>query len=232
MEEFNTELWTNKFNEMISKTIVHQCTNKDYEGNIRNKRDIVLLPDDEKLTVSQQKFFAFKVLDLDATQKNEPILEAHLCNGKKAVEECEEDYLFSLHTQVDDNNIIGSEFEPIELTTENIYTQFVKLVLILKNNNVVKDNARPWVIINPWIESYLLKSSEFIDAKNIADSSIREGAIGRIAGFDVLVSTNLTAVDGKFYVLAGTNEAITFASQLAIIENLRFKDSSADLVRG
>ena len=49
---------------------------------------------------------------------------------------------------------------------------------------------------------------------------------------DVLVSTNLTATANKYYVLAGTNEAITFASQLARIETLRDKDSFSDLVRG
>ena len=49
---------------------------------------------------------------------------------------------------------------------------------------------------------------------------------------DVLVSTNLTSVAGKFYILAGTNDAITFASQLAKIESLRDKDSFSDLVRG
>ena len=43
---------------------------------------------------------------------------------------------------------------------------------------------------------------------------------------------HLHAVSGKYYVLAGTNEAITFASQLAKIESLRDKDSFSDLVRG
>ena len=66
----------------------------------------------------------------------------------------------------------------------------------------------------------------------MADETLLEGSIGRIAGMDVLVSTNLTEVDGKYYVLAGTNEAITFASQLAKIESLRDKDSFSDLVRG
>ena len=98
--------------------------------------------------------------------------------------------------------------------------------------DAVSATVRPWVVINPTIESYLLQSSEFIGAHNVADETLREGAIGRIAGMDVLVSTNLTAVNGKYYVLAGTNEAITFASQLAKIESLRDKDSFSDLIRG
>ena len=39
-------------------------------------------------------------------------------------------------------------------------------------------------------------------------------------------------MDSKYYVLAGTNEAIIFASQLSKIETLRDKDSFSDLVRG
>ena len=102
----------------------------------------------------------------------------------------------------------------------------------LKNSNAVYNGAKPWVVINPEIEACLLQSPEFISAYNVADRTLREGAIGRIAGLDVLVSTNLTATDGKYYVLAGTNDAITFASQLAKIESLRDKDSFSDLVRG
>ena len=102
----------------------------------------------------------------------------------------------------------------------------------LKNSDAVTNGQRPWVVINPLVESYLLQSTEFIGAHNVADQTLREGAIGRIAGMDVLVTTNLTDVDGKLYVLAGTNEAITFASQLAKIETLRDKDSFSDLVRG
>lgn len=78
----------------------------------------------------------------------------------------------------------------------------------------------------------MLQSTEFIGAHKVADETLREGAIGRIAGMDVLVSTNLTATSSKYYVLAGTNEAITFASQLAKIESLRDKDTFSDLVRG
>jgi hypothetical protein len=118
------------------------------------------------------------------------------------------------------------------LDKTTIYEKFVNLAMALKNSDAVSAAKRPWVVINPIVESYLLNSTEFIGAHNVADETLREGAIGRIAGMDVLVSTNLTSVDGRFYVLAGTNDAITFASQLAKIESLRDKDSFSDLVRG
>lgn len=141
-------------------------------------------------------------------------------------------YILSLHTEVDSKNVVGDEETAVTLDKSTIYSKFVELALCLKNSNAVSAGVRPWVVINPVIESYLLQSSEFIGAHNVADETLREGAIGRIAGMDVLVSTNLTDVSGKYYVLAGTNEAITFASQLSKIESLRDKDSFSDLVRG
>jgi len=140
--------------------------------------------------------------------------------------------LLWLHTNVTAANTVGTEASPISLDKDTIYQNFVNLALALKNSDAVYTGVRPWVVINPKIESYLLQSPEFISAYKVADETLREGSIGRIAGMDVLVSTNLTAVSNKYYVLAGTNDAITFASQLSKIESLRDKDSFSDLVRG
>lgn len=252
---FIPELWSQKLNNMLEKNCVMlQCVNRNWEGEIKNQGDTVkiitpakvsvstltddnisyssLAPTSMDLKIDQKKFFAFKIDDVSAVQSNTDIMEAHLSNAKKAIEEVQDSYLLGLHTDVPTANIVGSEESPITLSKTTIYENFVNLALALKNSDAVHSGARPWVVINPTIESYLLQSSEFISAYNVADETLREGSIGRIAGMDVLVSTNLTDVDSKYYVLAGTNEAITFASQLSKIESLRDKDSFSDLVRG
>lgn len=252
---FIPEIWSQKLNNMLEKECVMlQCVNRNWEGEIKNQGDKVkiitpaevsistlgsdsisyseLEPTSMDLVIDQKKFFAFKINDVAQVQANTDIMEAHLKNAKKAIEEVQDAYLLSQHANVATGNVVGSDASPVSLDKTTIYSQFVKLALCLKNSDAVSAGVRPWVIINPTIESYLLQSTEFIGAHNVADETLREGAIGRIAGMDVLVSTNLTAVDGKFYVLAGTNEAITFASQLAKIESLRDKDSFSDLVRG
>lgn len=252
---FIPEIWSQKLNSMLSKECVMlQCVNRNWEGEIKNQGDSVkiitpatvsvatlgstnityseLEPESTDLIIDQKKFFAFKINDVAQVQANTDIMEAHLENAKKAIEEVQDSYLLSMHANVETANIVGSDSSPVTLDKTTIYQQFVKLALCLKNSNAVSATKRPWVVINPTVESYLLQSSEFIGAHNVADETLREGAIGRIAGMDVLVSTNLTAVDGKYYVLAGTNDAITFASQLAKIESLRDKDSFSDLVRG
>lgn len=252
---FIPEIWSQKLNSMLSKECVMlQCVNRNWEGEIKNQGDSVkiitpatvsvatlgstnityseLEPEATDLIIDQKKFFAFKINDVAQVQANTDIMEAHLENAKKAIEEVQDSYLLSMHANVETANIVGSDTSPVALDKTTIYQQFVKLALCLKNANAVSATKRPWVVINPTVESYLLQSSEFIGAHNVADETLREGAIGRIAGMDVLVSTNLTATDGKYYVLAGTNDAITFASQLAKIESLRDKDSFSDLVRG
>ncbi len=252
---FIPEVWSKKLNTMLEKDCVMlQCVNRNYEGEIKNQGDKVkiitpaavsistlgsnnitydaLEPTATSLVIDQKKFFAFKIDDVAQVQSNADIMEAHLKNAKKAIEEVQDSYLLAQHAYASSDNIVGTEEAPVSLNKTTIYEQFVNLALCLKNSDAVSVDKRPWVVINPKIESYLLQSTEFINAHNVADETLREGAIGRIAGMDVLVSTNLTEVDGKFYVLAGTNDAITFASQLAKIESLRDKDSFSDLVRG
>lgn len=251
---FIPEIWSQKLNNMLTKNCVMlQCVNRNYEGEIKNQGDTVkiitpaavsistvtdsaityseLNPTEKDLVIDQKKFFAFKIGDVAKAQANQDIMEAHLQNAKSAIETVQDSYLLGQHAFVDSNNIVGGT-TAVTLDKTTIYSNFVALALTLKNSDAVSNNQKPWVVINPTIESYLLQSTEFISAYNVADETLREGAIGRIAGMDVLVSTNLTATNGKFYVLAGTNEAITFASQLSKIESLRDKDSFSDLVRG
>ena len=252
---FIPQIWSQKLSQMLEKNCVMlQCVNRNWEGEIKNQGDTVkiitpaavsvstltsenieyssLTPTSQDLVIDQKKFFAFKIDDVAQVQANTDIMEAHLVNAKNAIEEVQDSYLLGMHTNVSEDNTIGNESSPIVLDKSTIYENFVKLSLALKNSDAVHLGAKPWVVINPNIESYLLQSPEFISAYKVADETLREGSIGRIAGMDVLVSTNLTDVDGKYYVLAGTNEAITFASQLAKIESLRDKDSFSDLVRG
>lgn len=252
---FIPQIWSQKLNTMLEKNcVMMQCVNRNYEGDIKNQGDKVriitpanvtistvgtenisyneLSPSSMDLTIDQKKYFAFKINDVAQAQANQDIMVAHLENAKHAIEEVQDSFLLGMHSEVDAENTVGSEEKAVTLDKTTIYSQFVELALKLKNSNALTGNKTPWVVINPTIESYLLQSTEFINAHNVADETIREGAIGRIAGMDVLVSTNLTSTSGLFYVLAGTNDAITFASQLAKIESLRDKDSFADLVRG
>ena len=253
---FIPEIWSKKLNNMLEKDCVMlQCVNRNWEGEIQNQGDKVkiitpaevtistldsnaityneLTPTSQELVIDQKKFFAFKINDVAAAQANTDIMEAYLKNAKKAIEEVQDSFLLSQHVNVDSNNIIGSEDNPKVLNKAVVYSIFVELALKLKNAGAVSANSRPWVVINPQVEAIILQSSEFTSINhNMADTTVRNGSIGRIAGLDVFVSNNLPVVSDITYVLAGTNDAITFASQLTKIESLSDKDSFSDLVRG
>lgn len=264
---FVPEVWAKRLEALLyTDTIMMQCVNHNYEGEIKNAGDTVniLTPGDvavnslhggvidyaeiepakQQLVIDQKKFFAFKVNDIASAQAGYDLMEAHLGNAKKAIEVDQDSYLLGLYTDTDEENVKGSSDDATTLTVDNIYGEFVELARILKNANAVSLAAgtngistgktiNPWVIINPDVEAILLQSQQFTSSFQIAQKTIRDGAIGRIAGMDVLVSTNLKAdVNDSIPVLAGTNSAITFASQVAKIEKIRDINTFSDLVRG
>ena len=76
----------------------------------------------------------------------------------------------------------------------------------------------------------------------LADKTIREGTVYDFCGFDVMVATNMKTVKetdastskDKYFVevLAGIEDAITFAGQISKVEKLRDQNGFNDLVRG
>ena len=225
-DAFVPEIWGSKLNAGLEKSCVMlQCVNRNWEGDIANQGDTVniitpgnvtissldsnvtyteIAPTNTSLVIDQQKVFAFKIKDI---------------------------YLLGKHVDVPSTNTIGGT-STVTLSASNIYSQFVELAKMLKNTSATLNGQKPWVVINPDIEAILLQSTQFTSSYQIADETLRNGSIGRIAGMDVLVTPNLTATDSKITVLAGTNDAITYASQLAKIEVLRDPNSFSDLVRG
>lgn len=252
---FIPEVWSLKLNSLLfDKCPMLQCVNKNWEGEIAKAGDKVhiltapdvavstlsdealtyseIAPKSATLTVDQKKFFAFKVNDVAKVQSNIDIVGAYMENAKKSIEISQDNYLLGLHTEVKEENILGADADPVTLSVENIYSQFVDLAAILKKSNATAAGQTPWVVINPDIEAVLLKTPQFTSASNLGAETLRTGAIGKIAGMDVLVSNNLVATDGVINVLAGTNDAITFASKVITLESVRDLASFSDIVRG
>ena len=59
-------------------------------------------------------------------------MTAHLTNAKKAIEEVQDPFLLSKHTDVTTQNTVGAEESPITLDKSTIYEHFVRLALALK----------------------------------------------------------------------------------------------------
>ena len=81
----------------------------------------------------------------------------------------------------------------------------------------------------------MIKNSDLKQAYLTGDSvsPLRNGKLGMIDRFQVYVSNNLPkTADGDSYLLAGTKDAITFASQMTNVETLRAQSTFGNIVRG
>jgi hypothetical protein len=113
----------------------------------------------------------------------------------------------------------------ITLTTGNVMEKIVQLGAVLDEQNI-PDGGR-WLVIDP-LTAALLKASDIKDASLTGDgkSPFRNGLVGQVDRFTVFTTNRLKrnyasdgtdATDPKQYysdMLFGTNDAITFATQL------------------
>lgn len=203
----------------------------------------------QTLIIDQQKYFGFRVDDISEAQSNTALANKFMEEAKKSIDLVKDSFILGKFVDIPAANLLT----PTTLTPANAYATFVKLATMLKNKGAIQSNdddvyhtsdrtgdALPWVVVNPDIEAILLQSPEFIHSTNGGDKVLRSGSIGSIAGLDILVTNNLpTVTSGEgdsatktVNVMAGINDAITFASQVVKIEKLRDQNSFKDLVRG
>ena len=256
---FIPEFWSKKLNKKLDDTgVMKDCVNKDYEGEIKKCGDKVNIPEvgditiedhdvstsltyqdltatDLSLVIDQEKYFAFKVNDVTKAQANQKLTDKYISRAAFAIEMVQDTFLLSKRADVHADNVVPE----MTLTENNVYQMFVELKKRLRWSNAIsqkgKDaaNRRPWAVVNPDIEALILLSPEMKDrGSNLVDKTIREGTVYDFCGFDVMVATNMKTVSNKVEVLAGIEDAITFAGQISKVEHLRDKDGFNDLIRG
>ena len=254
LSNFTPEVWTQELSAVLDNNgVMMKCVNRNWEGDIKKSGDTVhirtfgniavntytgtisytdLTSPMQDLVIDQQKYFAFLVDDISKAQANINIMDGYLQRAKIAIDLCKDSFLLSKYTDVPTANIINNGGSPVVLDPSTIFGYFSSVTKALRKSNALSKGQRPWIVINPDIEAVLVQSELLTHATNLGDEVVKEGSIGRVAGLDVMVSTNLTSTSGTTYALAGTNDAITFASQVVEVESLRLQDSFNTAVRG
>lgn len=252
--EFVPELWSGILNSSFDNTgVMDSCVNKKYEGEIKNAGDTVHIQTfgdvtirdygsadityetptgtTTPLTLDQQSYFAINVPDIAAVQSSVDLIQGYTNRAKSAIALKKDTFLLGKHADVPADNIVSSTGYRLDKTT--IYSKFVELAKVLKNNNAVDSTGRNmWCVINPEIEATLIQAPEFCHATEAGDTTVREGAIAKIAGMDIMVCTNLQPVADKIYVMAGVTDSISYAGQVAKIEDIRFEKRFGTGIRG
>jgi hypothetical protein len=254
LSNFIPEVWSKKLLKIFdANAVMSNLVNRDFEGEITSAGDVVkvrtfgdvdisnytrdmeinfqtLTDPMQELAINQQKYFAFKVDDLDKAQANIDILEGYAGRAAIAIRNVVDTRLLGHYADADAGNIVGTDVSPITLTSANIYGYIADLGQLLDDANVPAENRS--LVITPKFKTMLLKSDEFTRATSLGDNVIQNGYIGNVAGFAVHVSTNLQAVSGVVNLMAFTNDFISFASQVSKIEHVRPYNMFADAVKG
>lgn len=143
---------------------------------------------------------------------------------------------------------LGATGAPRQVTSSNVLDAILDMGLCLDEQNVPETGR--WILIPAWMSS-LIKRSDLKQAYLTGDSvtPLRNGKLGLIDRFTVYVSNNLattadlgadaatggTAANADstaWNIMAGTRDAISFASQITNVETLRAQSTFGNIMRG
>jgi N4-gp56 family major capsid protein len=255
---FRPEIWSANLLVALRKTLVFgDLVNRDWEGEITQAGDTVRITsvgrptiatytpnstvispeqvqDSQRtLVVDQAKYFAFAVDDVDQRQARGNVIPQSVNEAAFGFADVIDQYIASLYTGTQTGNALGSITVNSATNPNDAYDKvLVPLKIALDKANVPTEGR--WVVVRPELHGCLLRDSRFIKVNESGTSEgLRNGMVGRAAGFDIRLSNNAPNTTGSEYAtIAGTNSAITFAEQINKIEAYRPQSSFSDAVKG
>lgn len=205
----------------------------------------LLTDNTEPFVISQADYFAFQVDDIDKRQALSGFVQEASVGAAYNLTAKVDTYVSGLMaTGVATGNKLGAINVGVGsgTTTEStpkavvgVYDMLVQLRTKLNRSNT--PGTGRWAVIPPEMYALLLLDPRFIRANESGSTdALRNGAVGRAAGFDV-VESNVVPSTGSgasqsFTVLAGHAVATTFAQQILETEALRLQSGFSDAVRG
>ncbi|MFJ6729377.1 P22 phage major capsid protein family protein [Streptomyces sp. NPDC091281] len=258
---FKPQVWSAQILTGLDEALVYaqpQIVNRDYEGEITSQGQsvrIVTIGDPSvfpyksgdtinyedidtaglDLPIDQGDAFAFKLDDVDKTQVAvNPMAKTTQRAARKLAAKADT-YVANLYTGVAPANVVGTTGAPINITT-NPKDAWDKVLIPLRTrlNRANVPALDRYVVVSPEFTGALLQDDRFVrvDASG-NEQGLRNGIVGRAAGFDVLESNVTPVPSGDTQVIqAGYPGAITFVDQILETEALRLESTIADAVRG
>ena len=254
---FIPEVWSAKLLLALRTAHVYAAggvINREYEGEISDFGDTVHITSlvdptigdytahtditvediddlDMVLQITQSKYFAFEVDDIEKRQAKGNVLTAQAQAAAWKLRDVADRYVAGLMaTGVAAENVIAES----TITAADAYDVLVDLGTKLDESDVPTENR--WAVITPKFHGLLQKDSRFIAAGDAQGAGVRtNGRVGQAAGFSLRMSNNAPdgpgAGAGKL-IIAGSSIATTFAEQIAKTEAARRELRFADMVKG
>ena len=182
-----------------------------------------------EINMDQQKYYAFKVDDVDEAQAAGDLVDPHTAEAAAVLQETVDKFTLGLYTGAHADNKIGDDTTPIALTKSNVYDSIVDIGTKLNIKKVPKTER--FAIINSQVLGLLSKDDRFTRQPIILENGVVEGQV--INGLQVVVSEELAVVTGgKLKILGVHKSAIGHGKQLDQTEAMRLETAFADGVRG
>lgn len=203
-----------------------------------------------ELLIDKGKYFNCVEDDVDAVQTDIKLMDAWAKDWSEQLKiVIDQDVLSNVPADVHADNQgltagaktasfnLGTTGSPLTVTkdgaggTTSITDLIVDIGTVLDEANSPEGDR---YIVLPAKAVGLIKKSELRDASLSGDgtSILRNGRVGMIDRFTVYMSHNLLNTSGKFNILAGHKRGLTFASQMAKMENMRSESTFGTLIRG
>ena len=263
IDNFIPQIWSDRILKNLNAAHVFaDRLNRDYEGEIRAhgdsvrinsigrvtirdyvKNGTILVPEtlqgsDMVLEITQQKYFNFEIDDIDRWQQKPKLMDAATRETAWSMADEVDRYLAGVLQAGSTNNVTGAAGAVLTIGTgageSSAYVTLVDAGVALSEQNVPTQGR--WAVVPPWFEGMLLKDDRFVSYGTVANrDDLKNGHIGRAAGFDIYVSNNVSSLGGlgvNYYIQTGVNEAATYAEQIDDTEAFRPEDTFSDALKG
>lgn len=262
VKNFIQTIWSKKIQDDLEEKckLVQDCT-REYEGDCKYANTVRILAvgdptignytgktpinyeemsdDSQDLVIDVQKFFAFRVNDVDKAQSVPGLPEKYQQKAMKGLALAREKFVGALvagkaqaTADADAGNTTYKEGAVNVVTAESnsqddIKTALDEAIITLREKNFDDSGI---IEIDP--RTYKTFKDKLIEIKTANDELIKRGVVGTYDAYEVK-STNNVYRDGEYvYAIVRSNKAIAFAGQINEVEAGRMEDYFSDYVRG
>ncbi|CAB5220404.1 hypothetical protein UFOVP236_48 [uncultured Caudovirales phage] len=198
-----------------------------------------------ELTIDNGKYFSVVIDDVDAAQADVKLMDMFTNDASQQMKIGIDALVLSgikdgaasankgaTAGAISGNLNLGTDASPVGFSKTTALDTILNMGLALDEQNVPEEGR--WIVLPAWAGA-LIKGSELRQAYLTGDSvsPLRNGKIGMIDRFTVYLSNNLPKTgDGDSYIMAGTRDAVSFASQITNVETLRAQSTFGNIMRG
>ena len=254
VKNFVPTIWSAQILQQFREAhVLANLCNRNYEGEIKDYGDTVKINSIGDITISDYtkdsstitpqklisaqtlllidtaKSFSFEIDDIDQAQVNADVMAEAMRLAGWGLSETLDTAVGALYSQAD-STVTDAGFQSGGVALDTI----AQAAQALNVNNV--PSAGRWLVLPPWAITKLILT-KILDSRGLdSNDTFANGMVGRVMGFDVYMSNNLTQTgtdpDYTTYGMAGTREAITLAEQIVKVEAFRPETSFHDAVKG